>query len=457
MTEMQIEKKAEELLSAMKIKNEVIKMKKKTCAILGYGDRSGKYSQYALDHPEELEVIAVIDVAEHKLKLAKTTFQLQEDRLFSSLDEFLSKDIKCDFVINGTMDQLHYETSIKLLNKGYNLLLEKPITANINELLEIQRLENEKNLQVIVCHVLRYTMFYSKIKEVIESGKIGKVVNIQMNEHVWHGHFINAYVRGKWRSEKECGSGLLLAKCCHDTDLLCWLNNATEPKYVSSFGSRSLYTPENAPEGSTEYCYNCPQKDKCLFNAMEFELKKDYCPQYTWSGLGKPIEEISEEEKIEFLKKDTYGKCVYKTGMDIVDRQCVSVEYANGSIATLNMVGGATIAGRHIHIIGEIGEIVGYIEENKFIVRKFFACNKEEELKQNEEVYDLNKLYALKSNNQSVAGHYGGDYFIMKDLLKLLRGEQSSLSTTDINDSVKGHVICYAAETSRKERRIVEL
>ena len=106
-------------------------MEKKTCAILGYGDRSSKYSKYALDYPEELQVIAVIDVAEHKLKKAKEVFNLNDDKLFTSLDEFLSKDIKCDFVINGTMDQLHYETSIKLLNKGYNLLLEKPITAII--------------------------------------------------------------------------------------------------------------------------------------------------------------------------------------------------------------------------------------------------------------------------------------------------------------------------------------
>ena len=432
-------------------------MEKKTCAILGYGDRSSKYSKYALDYPEELEVIAVIDVAEHKLKKAKEVFNLNDDKLFTSLDEFLSKDIKCDFVINGTMDHLHYETSIKLLNKGYNLLLEKPITANVEELKEIQALANKNNLKVIVCHVLRYTMFYSKIKEVIASGAIGKVVNIQMNEHVWHGHFINAYVRGKWRSEKECGSGLLLAKCCHDTDLLCWLNSETNPKYVSSFGSRSLYTPKNAPEGSTEYCYNCPKKDECVFNAMDFELNKDYCKGYTWAGLNKPIPEITREEKIEFLKKDTYGKCVYKTDMDIVDRQCVSVEYENGSIATLNMVGGATIAGRHIHVIGEMGEIVGYIEENKFIVRKFFACDSESQLKENQEVYDLDKLYVLNAKDQSVTGHYGGDFFIMKDLLKLLRGEENSLSTTDINDSVKGHMLCYAAEIARKEKRVVDI
>lgn len=432
-------------------------MKKLTCAILGYGDRSERYSAYALSHPEELQVIAVIDIATHKLEKAKEIFGLTNEMLFSSIDEFLTKGIKCDFVINGTMDSLHYETSVKLLNGGYNLLLEKPITANIKELKEIQRLANEKNLKVIVCHVLRYTKFYSGIKELISNGEIGKIISIEMNEHVWHGHFINAYVRGKWRREEDCGSGFLLAKCCHDTDLMCWLNSDTNPEYVSSFGSKSQYTPENAPKGSTEYCYDCPKKDECLFNAMDFELKKDFCPQYTWAGLNKPLSDITEDEKVEFLKKDAYGKCVYKTDMDIVDRQCVTVEFKNGSIATLNMIGGATVAGRHIHIVGDRGEIVGYIEENKFVLTKYFSCEKEEDLKKNSIVYDLNKEYELKDGGQSVAGHYGGDYFIMKDFLAMLRGEYVSKSTTNINDSVKGHVICYAAEKARKEKRIVSI
>ena len=335
------------------------------------------------------------------------------------------------------------------------MLLEKPITANSVELKKIQWLANERGLKVIVCHVLRYTRFYSRIKEIVASGEIGKVISIEMNEHIWHGHFINAYVRGKWRREEECGSGLLLAKCCHDTDLMCWLNSDTTPKYISSFGSRSQYIPENAPEGSTEYCYDCPKKDECLFNAYDFELKKDFCPQYTWAGLNKPLSEIKEEEKKEFLRKDVYGKCVYKTDMDIVDRQSVSVEFEDGSIATLNMIGGTTLAGRHIHIVGNRGEIDGYIEENKFVLTKYFNCEKEEDLKENSIVYDLDKEYALKDVNQSISGHYGGDYFIMRDLLALLRGESSSLSTTDINDSVNGHIICYAAEKSRKEKRIV--
>ncbi|MBR1983172.1 MAG: Gfo/Idh/MocA family oxidoreductase [Clostridia bacterium] len=432
-------------------------MEKKTCVLLGYGNRSQNYSKYALQHPEELEIVGVIDVVPYKLQEAKERFSLKDDMLFNSLDEFLSKDVKCDFVINGTMDALHYETTIKLLNKKYNLLLEKPITANVDELLDIQALANKNGCKVIVCHVLRYIKFYLTMKELIESGAIGTVTSIQMNEHVWHGHFINAYVRGKWRNEKECGSGLLLAKCCHDTDLMCWLNSHTEPINVSSFGSRNLYTPENAPKDSMEYCYNCPRKDECLFNAYDFELKKDFCPQYTWLEMGKSIPEITEEEKREYLKTNVFGKCVYKTDMDIVDRQCVSVEFKNGSIATLNMIGGATIAGRNIHIVGDRGELVGAVEENKFTLYKYFNCEKEHHLREQKVVYDLDKLFSLEGDGQSMEGHYGGDYFIMKDLLALLRGDNSSLSTTDINDSIKGHLICYAAEIARKEKRVIDI
>jgi predicted dehydrogenase len=144
-------------------------MKKIKGAILGYGDRSFWYSQYALDRPEEFEIIAVIDVNKFKLDNAKKRFNLPDEMLFSSLDEFLSKDIACDVVINGTMDNLHYETTIKLLNKKYNILLEKPITSNPDELLEIESLANKNGCKVVVCHVLRYTPFFRKIKEIMDT------------------------------------------------------------------------------------------------------------------------------------------------------------------------------------------------------------------------------------------------------------------------------------------------
>ncbi len=435
-------------------------MKKIKAVILGYGDRSYCYSKYAFAEPDELQITGVIDVNAFKLNLAKERFNLSDDALYHSLDEFLEKNVKCDVVINGTMDQMHYETSVKLLKAKYNILLEKPVTGNPKELIEIRDLAKANGCKVVVCHVLRYTPFYRKIKEIIDSGEIGKIIDMQLNEHVWHGHFVNSYVRGKWRSEKECGSGLLLAKCCHDTDLMCWLNNATEPTDVTSFGSRAFYCPENAPKGSTEYCADCPVKEQCMFDAYKFELKLDCCPQYTWAEINKPLEEISSEEKEEFLRKDEYGKCVFKTDMDIVDRQCVSVNFKNGSIGTLNMVGGASKAGRHIHVICEYGEIIGYIEDNEIIYRKFNKKAVESKYTKDEDMYTdvkINLNTDLSSGNNSVTGHYGGDYHIMRDLVRYLNGEATSVSTTVIDDSVNSHLICYAAEKSRKNREVVSL
>ncbi len=435
-------------------------MKQIEAVILGYGDRSYCYSKYAMAKPDELKITGVIDVNPYKLKLAKERFGLADEALYVSLDEFLGKGIKCDVVINGTMDEMHYETSVKLLKKGYNVLLEKPVTGKKKELLEIRDLAEKNGCKVVVCHVLRYTPFYRTIKEIIDSGELGKITDMQLNEHVWHGHFVNSYVRGKWRSEKECGSGLLLAKCCHDTDLMCWLNNSTEPTEVSSFGARAFYTPANAPEGSAEYCYECACREQCMFDAEKFELTMDCCPQYTWAALNKPYDRISEEEKREFLRRDVYGKCVYKTDMDIVDRQCVSVNFANGSIGTLNMVGGASKAGRHIHIVCEYGEIVGYIEDNKVTVRRFNKSAVNHKYTKDEEYYtdeEITPDIDLTQGNNSVTGHYGGDYYIMKDLVRFLNGEPTSVSTTVISDSVNSHLICYAAELSRKEKKIVDL
>lgn len=428
-------------------------MKKIQCVILGFGDRSSRYAEYAKEKPEELEIIGVIDINELKRRQGKEQYHLSDEQVYESLEEFLAADVDCDVVINGTMDEVHYETTMPLLEKGYHILLEKPVTANPEELIEIRNKANEKGCKVVVCHVLRYTPFYSKIKSVIDSGKVGKVISMQLNEHIWYGHFVNSYVRGKWRSEKACGSSLLLAKCCHDTDLMCWLNNATVPTQVSSFGSKSFFTEKNAPKGATKYCYECPNQKDCMFNAEKFEIEKDFIPFYTWAGINKPLEEITLEEKREFLKHDVFGQCVYQTDMDIVDRQCVSVEFENGSIGTLNMIGGVNKAGRHIHVICEYGEIEGYIEENKLTVRIF----DKDEVWYHEELVDFNAEADLSQEDNSVGGHYGGDYYIMRDLVRFLNDEPTSVSTTVINDSVNSHLICYAAEKSRKEKVVVNL
>ena len=135
-------------------------MKKIQAVVLGYGDRSSRYAEYAKSTPDELEITGVIDVNKLKLNEAQEKFNLPDNRLFCSLDEFLKADIKCDVVINGTMDNLHYRTTMSLLEKGYNILLEKPVTGNPDELFAIEEKAEEKGCKIVVPRFALYAFLF---------------------------------------------------------------------------------------------------------------------------------------------------------------------------------------------------------------------------------------------------------------------------------------------------------
>ena len=423
-------------------------MKKLYAVVVGYGNRGQVYADYALQEPEEFGISAIVDPNEFKLQEAKARYGLTNECLFKDFATFAKSGIACDFVINATMDQHHYETAMEILHYGYNMLIEKPIVACAKELKDIEQLAKEKEAKVFVCHVLRYTPFYRKIKELLNAGTIGDIMTMELNEHVGLAHYVSSYVRGKWNSEKECGSGFILAKSCHDLDVMCWLNNASAPKQVASFGCRALFVPENAPEGATEFCYQCPHEKECPYSAIDQYIDKDVAPFLVWDRLNKPLDEITLEEKKEFIAHDIYGKCVYTCGGDIVDRQNAIVTFENGSVATFNLVGGTMKAGRFLHIVGTRGEIEGFLESNKITLRTYareLGSGKLEEI----EVHPINKA--------RFGGHSGGDYMIMHDLVRYLNGDKSSVSITSLADSVNGHMCVYAAEKSRNNGHIVNI
>ena len=426
-------------------------MKKLTAILLGAGNRGLVYADYAISNPERLEITGVVETNKENREEAKRRYSLPDRAVFKCIDDFLKANIECDFVINATMDEAHYETTMKLIAAGYDILLEKPVTNNKKELLDIQRAANKKGVKIVVCHVLRYAPFYRTIKETINEGVIGKILTIEMNEHVWIAHFLDSFVRGKWSSEAECGSSFLLQKSCHDTDLICWLHNDSEPKRVSSFGSRSLFIKANAPAGATEYCYNCPHNSTCLYSAQKVHLEQDLMPFQTWMGMGKQIEEITKEEKAEYLKHSRYGKCAFNSGGDIVDRQTLNVEFEDGVTAVFTMVGGTSKAGRYLHIVGTHGEIEGHLESNEFALRVFDRS--EDKYTYNEEI--VNVADRVK-NHSKYAGHGGGDYLLMSDTVDYIGEGKASVSVTDINDSVNGHCLVFAAEKARKQVAVID-
>ena len=159
-------------------------MKKIQVALLGCGDRGCIYADYALRNPEDMEIVAVVDNVPLKKETARVRYSLPENLAFDSVEAFIAAGIVCDIVIDATMDRAHYPTAMALLNAKYNVLLEKPVCPTKEELLDIQKAAHENGCKVIVCHVLRYTPFYSAVKKVLAEGKIGRVRSIMMTEHV---------------------------------------------------------------------------------------------------------------------------------------------------------------------------------------------------------------------------------------------------------------------------------
>ncbi len=416
-------------------------MRQIKAVIVGFGDRGHIYSKYSLLEPTKFKVIGVVDKNPFRLEMAKKTLSLNDDALFTDVDEMLSSLDDVDLYINATMDQIHYQILKKIITTGKAVLTEKPIVNNKNQLLELEQLANQYHTQVFVGHVLRYTPFYKKIKELILQGEIGEIRTIEMAEHVGFAHFAGSFIRGRWKSEKECGSTTLLAKSCHDIDIMCWLNNNTEPENVSSYGGRFYFLEQNAPKGAAEFCYNCPHEKNCYYSALKMYVDANFSCEQTFVKLNH--ENVTLEEKLEFLKHDDFGRCVYKVpGADMVDRQIVAIRFKNESIGSFTLVGGSPEAKRTISIIGTDGEIEGVMEQGIIHLKKnVFSTTRplDKVIDVNDEVFSGNNM----------GGHNGGDYEIMKSIIEFLNGKRDMVTITKLSDSINGHLCVYAADESR--------
>ncbi len=420
-----------------------------TAIIVGAGHRAFVYSKLAKTDPDKLKIVGVADPNPVRRQKAMEEFGFGEDMCFESADELAKKGKLADAIINGTMDEQHLVTSVPLLNAGYDMLLEKPFAVNEKEMRELVACAKKNNSKVMICHVLRYTPFYYGIKEIVNSGEIGDIINIQTTEHVSYHHLSTSYIRGKWANSKKCHTSMLLAKCCHDLDIMMWMMSETKPKKISSFGGKFQFKPENAPAGAGTICMkDCPLVDTCVYSTKRLYIDHpDRWAFYVWDAL-EGIKNPTIEDKINLMKSDSpYARCIYKCDNDVVDHQSVMVEFESGATGTHNMVGGSSEPRRDIHIIGTKGEIFGNFEDSKFTVLKINPSPDAHNEECDVEEHDLRVTGDMVG---AYGGHGGGDERLAADFVKFIRGEEHSLACTSIFDSVAGHLSVYLADQSRE-------
>lgn len=422
-----------------------------TVVLLGAGNRAEAYASVSFQYPDLLKVVGIVEPDPVRRELMRNCYSVSHENCFEDVNEFVKREKFADAVINGTMDHLHVETSIPVLEKGYDLLLEKPFAVNDDETTKLCKAAKKYNSKVVICHVLRYADFYKSIKNHILSGEIGNIISIELCEHVNFAHMAASYVRGKWRSEKVCFAPMLLSKSCHDVDIMLWMMKETQPVSVSSFGCDFQFGKDKKPEGAGTRCMtDCPYVDECIYSAKTKSFLK--WGQYLWKGLegnGKLTDEMKENS----LKTDNpYGKCAWDFERDgNVDHQTVMINFSNGATGVFNLVGGSSKSERNIHIVGTKGEIKGTFEDSHYVVRTIAP---DTELGYVETPYDLNQkgdMIGVKG------GHGGGDGNLVIDFIDYLNGSEPSVSCATLEDSEISHRVVFRAEQARKTGTVVKI
>ena len=414
-------------------------MKQYSAILIGAGLRGIAYTNEMLKFKDKFKVIGVADPNEVRRTSIKNKHNISDDMCFNTWQDILSKPKMADIAIIATMDNMHYEPAMKAIELGYDILLEKPVAPTAKECADLALAAENKGVKVLVCHVLRYTPFFKKVKQIVMNGTIGDVMSIIQVEAVGNIHQSHSYVRGNWHSEEET-TPMLLAKCCHDLDIIQWLLDEPCEK-VQSFGKLTYFTPENAPEGAPQRCINgnCPVEDTCPYNCRKLyyeSVDNSWFRPACASGIAKN-DIPTDEEVMTALKTTDYGLCVFHANNDVVDHQTVNMQFKSGANATLTM-NAFNKGGRYIRIFGTKGELIAFMEDDNIDVYTF-------------EDRKHTKIPVTSSEESILGGHGGGDAGLIYELYDYLGGNYSGYCAADINISVKNHLIGFAAEKSRRE------
>ena len=405
---------------------------------IGCGGRTRTYMELAARHPGKYRLAGAADPVAVRLDLLESACGHPPGfRRFPGCRELLAVEKFADVAIIGTQDEFHEEHAIAAMERGYDLLLEKPVATTPEGVLRVRDSARRLGRRIVVCHVLRHTPFYREAHRIVASGRLGEIVAIHATEGVGPWHQAHSFVRGHWASTEK-SSPMIVAKCCHDLDIIGWLMG-DRCEAISSFGSLRFFTPANAPEGAPEYCVQgCPQAGVCAYDARHY-----LGPHRKWLGyVYDRAATASEAEVLQWLASSPWGRCVFRCENDAVDRQTVSMEFARGGLATLTMT--AFAEGRSLEIFGTLGVLKGSMYGGDgtggFLeVQSHGGAVERMPIGHADGGYD---------------GHGGGDAGLIEALYDEIR---SASADSTLDEGIASHLLGFAAEDSRRLGRVVRL
>jgi len=448
--------------------------------LIGAGCRGGEvYGAHALAHPGQIRFVAVAEPHPIRRGRFADAHGIPAARQFETWQDLVSEGRLAEAAVIATQDDMHAPPAIAALHTGYHVLLEKPMANTLVDCVRLVQAAEGTGRLLQISHVLRYTRFFSTVHDLIDSGSLGKVIAVEQRENVSYWHMAHSYVRGNWR--RRALSPMILAKCCHDLDLLYWFLGPC--KQLSSTGALLHYRPENAPPGAPARCTDgCPHADSCpwyaprlyldlapllqvargssnLLERLGATMALDYrgptrllrrLVPWVDAALdyrGWPISALSEDTSPQArwraLEDGPYGRCVYHCDNDVVDQQTVSMTFASGVSAVLVMHGHSHEEGRTIRVDGSHATLLGRFTLNR------------QEIELHDHRTGRARRIQIRQPVRGTTGHGGGDAMLITAFVSALRN-RSPIQTT-ARTSLESHLMAFAADEARLKGIVVDM
>lgn len=343
-----------------------------------------------------ISVNALCDIHCDSIKAALCEYN-ENARIYERYQDLVN-DPMVDWVAIGSWNCEHKNHAVAALKAGKHVFCEKPLATSLEDCLSIREAVRESGKTFSYGLVLRYSLFYRKIKEILESGAIGNIVSFEFNETIPFNH--GGYIFGNWRRFQANGGTHLLEKCCHDIDLANWMTDSL-PVRVASFGGLNFFRPENSD-----------RIDQIGPDAQGREAYR------AWPGLEQVNPFTSEK--------------------DIFDNQVVILEYENGVRASFHTNCNAGIPERRFYICGSRGAL------RADAVTGVIECQK----------------IGHDSSSQRIQidvadGHAGGDRILRESVYRSM--ENGTPPLVGIDEAIESAVVCFAIDRAQSERRVVDL
>jgi len=309
---------------------------RKRYAIIGTGHRAtGMWGKDLADrYADVVQFVGLCDINPKRVEAGRKLIGV-ECPTFTDFDAMCAAT-KPEVLMVTTVDATHVEYITRALAKGIDVITEKPMVTDERQCQAVIDAEKRYKRHITVAFNYRYAPKHQTIKELIQSGEIGKITAVDFSWYLDVRHGADYFRR--WHRLKSRGGSLWVHKASHHFDLINWWLGA-DPVEVTAYGKLNVYG-KNGPFRHTN-CRPCPHKGTCPFY---WDVTKD-------ARLTKLYSECETE--------DGYQRdgCVFKEDVDIYDTMSAIVKYSNGVNMSYSLNAHEPIEGYRLAFNGSKGRL----------------------------------------------------------------------------------------------------